>query len=468
MNAITQTNPNDDEPAGATSAGIDADTWVEPTEDYVASAFCSKYAGEFVFDHTSKVWHIWRGGRWQRDLRSGVLNAARDFSRLVRAGLVKDAKSLAKINFSAAVEKASRADPRMAVSHEVWDNDPWLLGVAGGVVNLKTGQPDFARPDFYISRQCCCTPAKPGTPAPLWEDFLNAATNDDEEMIEFLQRLCGYLLTGTVTEEILTFLYGPGGNGKGVFLGAITAIMAEYAVAVPIEVFTAGSRLNLEYYRAQMAGARLVTASETEAQATWAEAQIKEMTGNEAPLSGRHPYGQPFTFSPQFKIMLVGNHAPKLKGRSAAMERRLRVIPFDHQPDPPDRDLKDKLKAEYPAILRWMIDGCLKWQGKSDGSDGLSLPSKIKAATGAYFEQQDAFRRWMDENCDLDAAFATKPGILLADYNGWAKANGEEPIGNNAFSENIDRCHQLKRVRTNVARLVKGIAIKPKHEAWHE
>jgi putative DNA primase/helicase len=272
----------------------------------------------------------------------------------------------------------------------------------------------------------------------------------------FLHRLDGYILTGDVTEEVLTFLYGPGGNGKGVFLGVLTAILGEYAVAVPIEVFTAGSRINLEYYRAQIAGARLVTASETEAQATWAESQIKELTGNEAPLSARHPYGQPFTFRAQFKITLVGNYAPKLKGRSAAMERRLRVLPFTNKPEKPDLDLKDKLRAEYPAILRWMIDGCLAWQ-----RDRLGTARVVTAATSAYFEQQDAFRRWLDERCKLDASLSLKPGLLLADFNAWAKASGEEPLGNNAFAEMIDRTPGLRRTKSDGVRLVKGIGLVP-------
>ena len=372
--------------------------WIDPTEDAVALAFAEKYAGQYVHDHTSGMRHVRRDGRWARDTRNSIFNLARDFARLARAGLNDPPAGMAKIAFCAAVERAARADPRLAVSHEVWDRDPWLLDVPGGVVDLRTGETREAAPDLYISRQTSVAPAPPGTAAPLWAKFLDDATGNDKELQGFLQRFAGYLLTGIVTEEVLAFLYGDGGNGNGngVFIGAIVAIMAQYAVAVPIEVFTAGSRLNLEYYRAQMAGARLVTASETEAQATLAESQIKEMTGNETPLSGRHPYGKPFDFVPQFKITLVGNHAPKLKGRSPATERRLRIAPFDHKPEKPGTHLKDKLRAEHPAILRWMIDGCLWWQ-----RDGLGTAAAITKASSSYFEQQDAFGRWMDERCVL-------------------------------------------------------------------
>ena len=106
------------------------------------------------------------------------------------------------------------------------------------------------------------------------------------------------------------------------------AILADYAVAMPMEAFTAGGGVRLEYYRAQMAGHRLVTASETVTGATWAEGQIKELTGNEMPVSARHPHGRPFTYRSQFKLCIVGNHAPRLNSRFKAMERRLRVVPL--------------------------------------------------------------------------------------------------------------------------------------------
>jgi putative DNA primase/helicase len=427
---------------------------VAPTEDAVAHAFAETYAGKFVFDHTAGSWFVWNSSRWTRDLRSVVFHAARVFCRAVRATISDPPSGLAKIAFAAAVERAARSDPKLAVSHEIWDRDPWLLGTPYGVVDLRTGLLLPATPDLYISRHTHVAPAPAGTEAPLWSAFLDAATNHDKDLQDFLYRFCGYALAGDVTEEVVTFLYGPGGNGKGVFLAALTGIMGEYVVSLPVEVFTANTRINLEYYRAQMSGARLVTASETEAQTTWAESQIKEMTGNETPLSARHPYGQPFTFRPQFKICMVGNHAPKLKGRSAAMERRLRVLPFNQTPAKPDPKLKDKLRSEYPAILRKMIEGCLVWQ-----RDRLGTTTAIQAATSAYFEQQDAFRRWIDDCCKLAPGLKLKPGLLLESFNAWARANGEETTNSNAFAELIDRTPGLTRVKSNGARLVEGIGL---------
>lgn len=436
-------------------------------ETDVARRFAGQVVGRLAYDHDDRRWFIWNGSIWQRD-PSGI--AAENVKRVVeserqRALLASDQNALAKAKFVRAVEELSRSDPLLAVHSAVWDADAWLLGTPGGVVDLRTGNLRPGKPGDFISKQTLVAPALPGTPAPKWEAFLHDATRGDADMQRFLQRWAGYCLTGDVSEEVLCFLYGSGGNGKGVFTGAIAAIMHSYAVAMPIEAFTAGGRQNAEYYRAQMAGSRLVTASETESGRQWAEAQIKELTGNEAPVSARQPHGRVYTYRPQFKLQFVGNHAPSLKGRSPAMERRLRIVPFDNEPQNPNSDLKADLVAEYPAILRWMLDGCLDWQ-----EGRLGTAAAIQNASSSYFEKQDVFGRWMEECCLIDDTHVmrTKPSKLFADYRAWCQSSGEIPLNSSEFAEKIDRTKGLKRIVLNGSRLIAGIGLKAEHRGDHD
>src|SRR5277367_2389756 len=133
-----------------TAAKAQFKDWVDPTEDTVALAFAAEKAGHYVYDHTAGNWRVWRNGRWAQDARNSVFNQVRDFTRQIRKGMNEKPASMAKIAFCSAVERACRADPLLAVAHEVWDTDPWLLGVPGGVVDLRTGQTMPARPDLYI------------------------------------------------------------------------------------------------------------------------------------------------------------------------------------------------------------------------------------------------------------------------------------------------------------------------------
>jgi P4 family phage/plasmid primase-like protien len=428
----------------------------EFTENAIARRFARRSSGILRFNHTTGTWLAWGGTVWCPDDLRNLVEQIRCFVEAERRQAIdeKELAAMGRVSFVFAVDKICRSDPIFAVHQGMLDQDPWLMGTPDGVVNLRTSEICPGQASDLITRQTAVAPAPSGTAAPNWQAFLDQATLEDRELQEFLQRRAGYCLSGDVTEETLTFLYGPGGNGKGVFVNTVTGIMGRYAVSMPMEAFTAGARLPAEYYRAQMAGARLVTASETESGRAWAESQIKELTGNEAPVSARHPYGRPFTFQPQCKLQFVGNHAPKLKARSPAMERRLRMVPFLYRPPQADPKLKDRLREEWPAILRWMIDGCLAWQ-----QDGLGTAAVIEQASNHYFEQQDAFGRWLEENCVLSVRLQTRPGALYSDYQTWCVSNGEMALTSSEFAEQRDRTPGLITKTINGAKWVVGIGL---------
>ena len=75
-------------------------------------------------------------------------------------------------------------------------------------------------------------------------------------------------------------------------------------------------------------GARLVTAIETEEGRRWAEAKIKALTGGDE-ISARFMRQDFFTFTPTFKLMIAGNHRPRLTNVDEAMRRRIHMILFD-------------------------------------------------------------------------------------------------------------------------------------------
>lgn len=427
-------------------------------ETDVARRFARQMEGRFAYDHSDRSWFQWSGSIWIKDSVAAHMEAAKQFIEDERARAIDpaDGKAMAKVKFVTSVEQAARSDPRLAVHGAIWDADGWLLGTPDGVVDLRTGIMRPGQPADYIAKHTAVAPAPRDTSHPRWTAFLEEATQGDKDLQAFLQRWAGYCLTGDVSEEVLCFLYGDGGNGKGVFTGVLSAIMGAYAVAMPVEAFTAGGRQNQEYYRAQMAGARLVTASETESGRHWAEAQIKELTGNETPVSARQPHGRVYTYRPQCKLQFVGNHAPSLKGRSPAMERRLRIIPFEHKPATPNFDLKTDLIPEYPAILRWALDGCLDWK-----DDRLGTADAIKKASGDYFVRQDVFGRWMEERCILDTSLSVGPGALFNDYRAWCQGNGEVALASPEFAEKIDRTKGCKRTKQRGKNLISGVGLKP-------
>jgi putative DNA primase/helicase len=436
------------------------------SEQYALRKFVEINKEVMRFNHASNTWLIWAEHYWKPDERklafSWALNLCRQLAGSVRAKDPTKARLvIEKVRFSGAVEQGARTMPEVATTQGDWDADQMILGTPGGVVDLRTGILRHGQPTDMISRVTRVTPSET-LDCPTWLAFLTYAMNDNADLVGFLRRYFGYCLTGMIKEEVFLFLFGPGGAGKGTLVETIADILGEYSGAMTMEVFTGQTRTPVEYYRASMAGKRMIVSTEPERGVFWAEGFIKEITGGDS-LSGRHPMGRPFVFKPNHKLVMSGNHMPRLKGRSTGMERRLRIVPVTRKPVTVDRGLKLKLLAEGPGILRWMIEGCLEWQ-----KIGLAPPDEVTLAGNKYFSDQDTFNRWVEECCQLDAYAELPPASLNKSFNDWAKANNEPLMNGNAFSEAIDQFESdppVWRGRTHGKRWVRGLLLNPPKSA---
>ena len=172
------------------------------------------------------------------------------------------------------------------------------------------------------------------------------------ELQRFLQQMAGYCLTGDISEHALFFVYGTGGNGKGVFLNTVAGILGDYAATAAMDTFTASQGDRHPTDLAMLRGARLVTAAETEEGRAWAESRIKQLTGGD-PITARFMRQDFFTFQPAFKLVIVGNHKPVLRNVDEAARRRFNIIPFTRKPPKPDQAARGKAQggmARHPAL----------------------------------------------------------------------------------------------------------------------
>ncbi len=171
-------------------------------------------------------------------------------------------------------------------------------------VDLRTGQSYAPRREDYCTKTAAY---EQGGECLLWFEFLERIANGNQELESYLQRVVGYCLTGITREQVLFFLYGTGANGKTVFINTITGMMGDYAVTAPMETFLASHTERHPTDLAMLRGARLVTASETEEGRRLSEAKIKALTGGDK-IAARFMRQDFFEFTPQFKLMIAGNH----------------------------------------------------------------------------------------------------------------------------------------------------------------
>ncbi|PZP63893.1 MAG: hypothetical protein DI596_02515 [Azospira oryzae] len=425
------------------------------TEDGLAAAFTDRHAEDWRYCAAWGKWLMWDGRRWIEDRMLYVNHLTRAICRAAsrKADSPRLRAKLASAATLSAVERIARCDPRHAATPEEWDADIWLLNTPGGVVDLRSGR---LRPHARSDRMTKITSATPRGDCPRWRAFLADVTGGDEELSAYLQRMVGYCLTGSIEEHALFFLHGTGANGKSVFVNVVSTILADYARHAPMETFMAASGERHPTELAMLMSARWVSAVETEQGARLNESRIKELTGGDT-ITARFMRQDFFTYLPQFKPVIVGNHKPAIRNIDEAMKRRLHLIPFTVTILPERRDprLTEKLLAERDGIMAWAVEGCLAWQ-----REGLKPPASVVSATEEYFEAEDALGRWIEERCVLEPNAKSLTAELFNDWKQWAEAAGEFVGSQKRFADSL-LARGLEKWRNGMGlRGFQGIALK--------
>ena len=342
----------------------------------------------------------------------------------------------------------AKAMPELNMTGDQFDANPMLLNCKNGTIDLTTGN---LRPHAREDYMTVTTPievAAPGTPAPLWTKFMDQIMGGDQSMVDYLQKVIGYSISGDTRAQVFWLWVGSGSNGKSTTLSVMSQILGGYAVRAGNETFMDklrgdGPRLDI----AKLANKRFVTAGETGENRAWDEPLIKDFTGGET-IQARNLYKGLFEFQPKCKLILAGNHRPTISSSGGhSIWRRVHLVPFDVQfpKESLDDQLVSKLLAEGPAILRWAVDGCLKWQ-----KEGLGMPKKVADATAEYRDSMDIMKSFLEEVFVQGADLRVGAQVAYNEYKQWCSQSGiRYPKPVNQFGEMMKSRGFVKEVKSN-------------------
>jgi putative DNA primase/helicase len=114
--------------------------------------------------------------------------------------------------------------------------------------------------------------------------------------------------------------------------------------------------------------------------------------------------------------------------------------------------MAEKLKEEAPAILSWLVRGCIQWQ-----EQGLAPPDKVKAATQQYRRGEDVIGHFIEERCVLEFSAYTKAKKLYDEYKAWCEENGHRPLSGTKFGEKM--AERFEKARTEAGKIYYGVGI---------
>jgi P4 family phage/plasmid primase-like protien len=402
----------------------------EMSDDALAVAFVERFGEDWKYVPALGRWLHWSDTHWVEDHTGAASECVRTVCRAAAAGVEKagEARRLASARTISAVERILICDPSLARKAEAFDRDPWALNTPAGILDLQTGEIREHDRDALMTR---IVASSPGGTCPRWDQFLDEVTGGDADLSAYLQRIAGYCLSGSTSEQVFFFLHGQGANGKSVFLQVLAHVLGGHAVTAAAETFMSGQG---DRHPTEIAGlrcARLVLVTETEASRSWAESRIKAITGGDR-VRTRHLYRDFFEFVPTFKLIVAGNHRPNLTNIGEAMRRRLQLIPFEVTIPPGRRDkhLFERLKEEADGILQWMVRGCADWQER-----GLRPPKSVLIASDEYFADEDVVGEWISEQCVCGPEKSATAAALFASWKSFAEAGGHQVGSKRALGE---------------------------------
>jgi P4 family phage/plasmid primase-like protien len=476
-----------------------------------ALLFAHLFEGQCVYDHTEKAWYLWQGHFWKRDevgrvrqlisgqLASVYLKAAADLNarlgeqkteaimrmeedeqqeqdekrllnKLIK-GVTGRAFALRGLGRNTHVLAFACTDERLALTSDRWDNDPWLLGTADGVLDLRTGLLRDGIPDGYIRTIIPTSWQGSGGQAPRFERFLQEIFGDREHeertaLITFLQRALGYGITGSVAEHIFLLLYGEEGrNGKDTLMSVLHYVLGKTVGAVSNDVILSSGRKGTpgaaKPHLCSLQGKRIAWASETDKGARFDIGQVKFLTGG-GTIPARQLYGKEYAFEPSHLLLLLTNNKPHADANDKAFWERLCPITFhlrfvDHPAGSlerrRDRELGTILQSEASGILAWLVRGCMDWQ-----QCGLEIPPGVLLERAVYREEEDTLHHFFADCCVLAPEAKVKSAQLFDRYKQWAEDNNiTRKMSGTAFGLEMKRTFQQQR--NNQGTYYRGIGL---------
>ena len=400
-------------------------------------------------------WLVWSGRQWERDDTGETVRRAVDTVRQIGVEAARcDDEGRRKALWHHALKSESarsigsmvtlaRAQSGLAARPDDLDANPWLLNCRNGIVDLRTGEL------MPHDRDAMCTKLAPVDYDPsarsdAWDAFLRSAldgdTRDGAEVIEYVRRAVGYSLTGDTSEEVLFFVYGPGGSGKSTFLEAVRAVLGDYATTARFDMFLKreGDAPSANPDEARLRGSRFVASIETDEGKRLSPGTIKRLTGGDI-ISARELYSRAFDYKPAFKLWLAANDAPRVNDQDDALFRRMRRIVFPHGrtgEGTRDKSIKATLtnaSVTGPAILAWAVQGCLAWQ-----RDGLKTPAAVVASTNAYRAENDPLAEFFAARVAFDARATVARKSIRAAYEVWVRdCDSGNPMSPKRFAERL-------------------------------
>lgn len=354
------------------------------------------------------------------------------------------------------------ARPMLEISPRDLDSNPFLLCTPAATYDLRKGM-DGAQehdPEDFITKITSVSPSYKGKK--IWEDCLNLIFCNDQELIDYVQQICGLAAIGRVFLEALIIAYGSGRNGKSTFWNSIAKVLGLYSGNISADTLTVGCRRNVKPEMAETKGKRFLISAEMQEGARLNDSTVKQLCSTDE-IFAEKKYKDPFSFTPCHTLVLYTNHLPRVSASDDGIWRRLIVIPFNAKIEG-SSDIKNFSEYLYnnagESILAWIIEGSKK---VIDAEYKIKLPACVEKAISEYRSQNDWFTHFLEDKCETDMKYRVSSNDLYQAYRAYCLETNEYVRSTTDFYTALEKAG-FDRISIDRKRYFRGLKLKPEFD----
>lgn len=347
--------------------------------------------------------------------------------------------------------------PMLEISPKDLDADCFALCTPKATYDLRKGMVGAREhsPEDFITKITSVSPSQKGMQ--LWLDSLKLIFQNNQELIDYVQMICGLAVIGKVYVEALIIAYGDGRNGKSTFWNSISRVLGLYSGNISADTLTVGCRRNIKPEMAEIKGKRLLIAAEMQEGARLNDSTVKQLCSTDD-IFAEKKYKDPFSFTPCHTLVLYTNHLPRVSATDDGIWRRLIVIPFNAKITG-ESDIKNYSEYLYDnageAILSWIIEGARK---VIELGYQIPVPKCVQEAISEYRSQNDWFAHFIEDKCEVGKGFKESSSVLYQTYRNYCIDTNEYVRNTADFYFALENAG-FERVMQNRKRYFKGLRI---------
>ena len=348
--------------------------------------------------------------------------------------------------------------PMLEISPRDLDADCFALCTPAATYDLRKGLAGAREhsPDDFITKMTAVSPSNKGEQ--IWLDCLDLIFCGNQELIDYVQMICGLAIIGKVYVEALIIAYGGGRNGKSTFWNSVSRVLGLYSGNISADTLTVGCRRNIKPELAEAKGKRLLIAAEMQEGARLNDSTVKQLCSTDD-MFAEKKYKDPFSFTPCHTLVLYTNHLPRVSASDDGIWRRLIVIPFDAKIEGAG-DKKNYAEYLYAnageSILAWVIEGAKK---VIDLDYKIPVPACVQKAIDEYRAQNDWFGHFIEDKCDIGPEYKESSSALYQAYRNYCLDTNEYVRSTADFYFALENAG-YERITVKRKRFFKGLCLK--------